>query len=60
MNPDKVICKCKNVNKEDLLKAIGQGAVSFKDVQRVTGAGTKCGGCEKKIRKFLKKHQKGT
>ena len=58
MNPEKVICKCKKVTKGDLLKAIEQGASSYKELQKMTGAGSKCGKCENDIRAFLKKHGK--
>ncbi len=57
MNPDKVICPCKDVTKGDILKAIKKGADSYKDIQKETKAGTKCGKCEKDIKHFLKKHK---
>lgn len=57
MNPEKIICKCKKVTKGDVLKAIEDGASSYKDVQRMTGAGTKCDECEKDIKKFIKKQK---
>ena len=55
MNQEKIICRCKNVTKGDLLKAIGQGADSYKEISQVTGAGTKCGECKKKVKLFIKK-----
>ncbi|NLT11559.1 MAG: (2Fe-2S)-binding protein [Clostridiaceae bacterium] len=58
MNPKKVICPCRDVTKGDILKAIEKGAASYKDVKKATGAGSKCGKCEKKVRKFIKKHRK--
>lgn len=57
MNPKKVICPCKDVTKGDVLKSIEKGATSYKDVKKATGAGSKCGKCEKKIRKFIEKHR---
>lgn len=57
MNPDKMICPCKKVTKGDILKAIDKGAVSYKQVRAKTGAGSKCGKCEKEIREFIKKHK---
>ena len=57
MNPEKVICKCKNVKKKDILNAMEKGASSYKDVREMTGAGSKCGKCEKKINKFIKKQK---
>jgi len=56
MDPKKIICKCKDVTKGDILKAMEKGATSYKDIRDKTGAGSKCGKCEKKIRKFMKKH----
>jgi bacterioferritin-associated ferredoxin len=58
MNPEKVVCKCKNVTKADLLEAIRQGATTYKAVQKRTQAGTKCGKCEEDVKAFIKKHKK--
>ncbi len=57
MNPEKVICSCKKVTKGDILKAMEKGATSYKEIKDKTGAGSKCGKCEEKIKKFMKKHQ---
>lgn len=57
MNPEKIVCKCRNVTKGDLLKALEQGASSFKEVQKATGAGSKCGKCEDDVKAFIKKHK---
>ena len=57
MNPEKVICKCKNVKKKDILKAMEKGAVSYKDISDKTGAGSKCEKCEKDIKEFMKKQK---
>ncbi len=58
MNPDKVICPCKRVTKGDVLKAMENGASTYKEVKAATGAGSKCGKCKKKVRKFIRKHEK--
>lgn len=58
MNPEKIICKCKKVTKGDVIKALENGAVSYKDVKNITGAGSKCGDCAEEIKKFIKKQQK--
>ena len=34
----------------------GTATKSFKAVEKETGAGSKCGKCEKDIKKFIKKH----
>ena len=57
MNPEKIICKCKKVTKGDILKAMGKGATSYKDIRDKTGAGSKCGKCEEDIKKFIKKQK---
>ncbi len=57
MNPEKIVCKCRKVTKGDLLKALENGASSFKEVQKATGAGSKCGKCEDDVKAFIKKHK---
>ncbi len=56
MDKDKMLCPCKKVTKGDVLKAMKKGAHTFKAVEKETGAGSKCGKCEKDIKKFIKKH----
>ena len=55
MGEDKIVCPCKKVSKGDVLKAVQKGATSYKEVQKLTGAGSKCGHCEERIRKLIKK-----
>jgi NAD(P)H-nitrite reductase large subunit len=57
MNSEKIICKCKHVTKGDIMKALEKGASSYKDIKKITGAGSKCGHCESDIKKFIKKHR---
>ena len=54
MNPDKIICPCYKVTKGDVLKAIENGATSFKDVKKMTKLGKACGKCKKKAKEFVK------
>ncbi|NLA53621.1 MAG: (2Fe-2S)-binding protein [Clostridiales bacterium] len=56
MNSDKIVCSCKKVSKGDILKAMNNGAKSFKDVREMTGAGSKCGKCKDDVKAFIKKH----
>ena len=56
MDKDKMLCPCKKVTKGVVLKAMKKGAHTFKAVEKETGAGSKCGKCEKDIKKFIKKH----
>lgn len=57
MNPEKIICTCKKVTKGDILKAMQEGAKTFKEVSEKTGAGSKCGHCKENVKKFMKKHK---
>ena len=54
MNPEKVICPCYKVTKGDIVKAIEQGATSFKEVKKMTKVGKACGKCKKKAKEFTK------
>lgn len=36
------ICYCDKVTEEDIVRAIGQGARTIRDIQRMTGAMTHC------------------
>ncbi|MFQ9885439.1 MAG: (2Fe-2S)-binding protein [Negativibacillus massiliensis] len=36
------ICYCDKVTEEDIVRAIGQGARTIRDIQRMTGAMTNC------------------
>lgn len=55
MNLEKVICPCYKVTKGDVLKAIEDGAASFKEVKQATKLGKACGKCKKKAKKLTKK-----
>lgn len=57
MNTEKIICPCKKVTKGQILKAMEAGAHGYKEISKVTGAGSKCGKCEDEVRKFIKKHK---
>ncbi|MGI6256541.1 MAG: (2Fe-2S)-binding protein [Anaerovoracaceae bacterium] len=57
MDKDKKICKCKKVTYGDVLVAMDKGAKSYKDVEKATGAGSKCGDCKKDIKKLMKKQE---
>lgn len=54
MNPDKILCPCKKVSKGDVVKAIQQGARSYKEMKAATGAGSKCGHCKAEVKAFIK------
>ncbi len=54
MDLDKVLCTCKKVTRGDILKAMADGAVTFRQIRKVTGAGSKCGKCKGVIKAFMK------
>jgi len=55
MNLEKVICPCYKITKGDIVRAVEQGAVSFKDVKQQTKISKACGKCKKKAKKLTKK-----
>lgn len=55
MNLDKVICPCKKVKRKDIVKAISKGATSLSDIEKKTGAMSKCGKCKKDVKKLIQK-----
>ncbi len=50
---EKVICKCRNVTNYDIKDAIKRGKTTFELIRDFTGAGTGCGSCVNKVKKFL-------
>lgn len=44
-----VICPCTGVTEEDVRRAVADGARTLDEVERSTGAGTRCGRCEQAI-----------
>ena len=55
MNPEKMICPCYKITKGDIVKAIENGATSFKEVKQATKVSKACGKCKEKAKKFTKK-----
>lgn len=52
------ICPCFKVTREDIKKAVEEGADTFKKVKKATRLGTGCGHCECKAKKYAKKRIK--
>jgi NAD(P)H-nitrite reductase large subunit len=50
MNKDKVICQCKKVTKGDILSAMKNGALTYKEVKKETELASKCGHCKMMLR----------
>ncbi len=55
MNPEKMICPCYKITKGDIIRAIENGATSFKEVKEAIKVGKACGKCKDKAKKFTKK-----
>ncbi|PRP99644.1 cyclic nucleotide-binding domain-containing protein [Enhygromyxa salina] len=51
--PDKVMCRCLNVDRQTVTDAIEAGADSMASLQEATGCGTGCGGCIRRIAPIL-------
>lgn len=48
-----IICHCFNVSKEDIIKAVKDGATTVEAVQEETNAGKGCGACLNAIEKIV-------
>lgn len=53
INGKEVLCYCKKVTRDEVNKAIANGARSVEEVGRVTKAGTVCGTCKSEIQKMI-------
>lgn len=53
MAPDKVVCRCLNVDRQTLVDCIAGGAETLAALQEATGCGTGCGGCIRRIHPML-------
>ncbi len=51
---DKLICGCVSIYKSDIEKAVQEGARTFNDIQKITGAGTSCGNCRPLVEKIIR------
>lgn len=50
---DEIICVCNNVTREEIVKAIEDGATTVEEVGEATGAGTVCGACINTIQEII-------
>ena len=55
MGKDKYICPCFKVTKDDIKKAIEEGADSFKKVKKATHLAAGCGHCKCRAKKYTNK-----
>ncbi|MDD6704937.1 MAG: (2Fe-2S)-binding protein [Atopobiaceae bacterium] len=40
-----LVCPCMGTTKDEIFEAVAAGARNIEDVERATGAGTRCGRC---------------
>ena len=55
---EETICFCYNVTRQEIEKAMQEGAVTLLDIRRVTNANTGCGGCREDVKRLLRKYIK--
>lgn len=53
---NRLICLCSFVEEKEIVSALRKGAVSTKDIQRMTGAGCTCGRCLPEIDDLVGRH----
>ena len=53
-----IICACNQISKEDIEKAIADGAKTVEEVGEATSAGTGCGSCQFTIEELINKLNK--
>ncbi len=58
LKPEDMVCNCNAVSYERILEAIKGGVKTLEDLQRLTRAGTSCGGCTNLLEALLKEHVK--
>ena len=51
-----LICHCNVVRDRIIVKAIRRGADSLAELKALTGAATRCGGCEAAVCSLLEQH----
>lgn len=55
---NRLICLCSFVEEKEIIAALKKGAVSTKDIQKMTGAGRTCGRCLPEIDDLVEKYAK--
>jgi len=53
-----IICSCKGVTKDEIIKAVRKGAATMLDIQAITKATTGCGRCKSVVSGILSKELK--
>lgn len=50
-----MVCGCMKVTKEEIIKAVENGAKSFEEIQEATKISCGCGGCKEEASALVKK-----
>ncbi|MFN3598988.1 MAG: FAD-dependent oxidoreductase, partial [Aquificaceae bacterium] len=58
LKPEDMVCNCNAISYERVREAIKGGVKTLEDLQRLTRAGTSCGGCTNLLEALLKEHVK--
>lgn len=53
MKMDKLVCNCRRVTNGMVKEAVDNGATTFEEVQKVTGASTGCKRCRENIERLV-------
>lgn len=53
MESNIIICHCMKVDRDTIIKAVREGAVTVADVEEKTGAAGGCGRCQGKIQEII-------
>jgi len=51
--PDEIVCHCRGITKAKIVELILSGTSTIGSIERVTEAGTGCGGCRSKILRII-------
>jgi bacterioferritin-associated ferredoxin len=47
------VCVCKAISEQDLLEQVKTSGPSLDEIQKACGAGTDCGACQNRLKKYL-------
>lgn len=47
------VCRCYDVNSNDILDAVNQGCTDINEVRKTTRAGTACGKCNASVERYV-------
>ena len=50
---DKIVCNCYSITNGGIKEAVDNGATTFEEVQKVTGASTGCKRCRENVERLV-------